>query len=70
MQVAKCALAGSPGPFTGEWVAANGGGGSAKASLWEGGHRVVGVFNWPGHIAPGATSDSLASSTSRVRREA
>lgn len=33
------AAAGSPGPFKGK-----------KGSVWEGGHRVCGIFNWPGRI--------------------
>lgn len=24
-----------------------------KATIWEGGHRVCGIFNWPGKLAPG-----------------
>jgi len=28
-----------------------------KRSMYEGGHRVAGLFRWPGHIAPGGTSD-------------
>lgn len=38
-----------------------GGGSAAKMTLWEGGHRVVGLAHWPGTIAPGV-SGALASS--------
>jgi arylsulfatase A-like enzyme len=31
-----------------------------KSQLWEGGHRVPFIARWPGHIAPGTTSDDLA----------
>lgn len=30
-----------------------------KSQLWEGGHRVPFIARWPGHIAPGTTSDDL-----------
>ncbi|MCX6854984.1 MAG: arylsulfatase [Verrucomicrobia bacterium] len=30
-----------------------------KSQLWEGGHRVPLIARWPGHIAPGSTSDDL-----------
>ena len=40
----KCNLSGNPGPFTGLWQKNEGGGGSSsKTTLWEGGHRMVGV---------------------------
>ena len=39
---------GSPGPFTG-----------GKADLHEGGLRMPTIAVWPGHIAPGSTSDAL-----------
>ena len=36
------------GPFEGTWLKNQPGGGStAKMSLWEGGHRVVGLAHWP-----------------------
>ena len=38
---AKCELTGSPGPFLGTWQQENGGGSSAKTTLWEAGHREV-----------------------------
>lgn len=28
-----------------------------KSHVWEGGHRVPGIFRWPGHIQPGSESD-------------
>ena len=31
-----------------------------KSQLWEGGHREPFIARWPGHIAPGSTSDDLA----------
>ena len=57
----KCKLAGSQGPFTGLWMKNNGGGSSSKTTLWEAGHRVVGLAYWPGTITPGVTA-ALASS--------
>ena len=58
----KCNLTGSNGPFKGQWQKNNGGGSSAKTTLWEGGHRVVGIAHWPGRIAAGGVSNALASS--------
>eukprot|EP01063_Lacrimia_lanifica_P000406 TRINITY_DN101_c11_g1_i1.p1 TRINITY_DN101_c11_g1~~TRINITY_DN101_c11_g1_i1.p1 ORF type:complete len:532 (+),score=167.88 TRINITY_DN101_c11_g1_i1:43-1638(+) len=59
----KCDLTGSVGPFTGLWQKTHGGGGSsAKTTLWEGGHRVIGLARWSGRIAPrvsAATASSL-----------
>lgn len=59
----KCNLSGSPGPYTGLWQKKQGGGGSsAKTTLWEGGHREVGLARWPGKIAPrvsNATASTL-----------
>lgn len=52
----KCQYAGSAGPFTGKWQTDRGGG-SAKRTTWEGGHRVPTVAYWPGRI-PGNTSSS------------
>jgi arylsulfatase A len=34
-----------------------------KAHIWEGGHREPLLMTWPGHIAPGATSDALVGLT-------
>ena len=34
----------------------------AKGTTWEGGMRVPCIVRWPGHIAPGRTSDELATS--------
>lgn len=57
----KCELTGSAGPFLGAWQQAHGGGSSAKTTLWEAGHREVGLASWPGTIAAGAVSAALAS---------
>jgi len=54
----KCNLTGSVGPYTGLWQKTNcnlaGGAGcsSSKATIWEGGHREIGLARWPGKIAP------------------
>jgi arylsulfatase A-like enzyme len=32
-----------------------------KRDNWEGGHRVPFIVRWPGHIAPGSTSDQIVS---------
>jgi arylsulfatase A-like enzyme len=58
----KCQLSGSSGPFSGLWQKNNGGGSSAKTTLWEGGHRVVGLAHWPARIAAGGVTNALASS--------
>ena len=58
----KCDLTGSKGPFLGTWQQENGGGSSAKTTLWEAGHRTVGLASWPGTIAPGLVSGALTSS--------
>ncbi len=34
-----------------------------KADIWEGGHRIPLIARWPGHIAPGSTTNVLASLT-------
>jgi len=58
----KCNLTGTPGPFEGLWQAGQGGGGSAgKMTLWEGGHRQVGLARWPGTIEAGRVSDAMVS---------
>ena len=57
----KCDLAGSPGPFVGTYQKKLGGGSTEKMTTWEGGHRVVGVAAWPGHIPAGATSGATVS---------
>ncbi|CAB3371938.1 Hypothetical predicted protein [Cloeon dipterum] len=41
----KCNLAGSAGPYKGVWQQYNAGG-SAKRTVWEGGHRVPAFINW------------------------
>ncbi|XP_037547281.1 arylsulfatase G [Nematolebias whitei] len=56
----KCQYAGSVGPFTGKWQT-NKGGGSAKQTTWEGGHRVPTVVYWPGRIPANTTSSALLS---------
>lgn len=58
----KCNLSGSAGPFTGMWQRREGGGGSAsKTTLWEGGHRVVGLARWPGKISPRVSNATISS---------
>ena len=49
----KCNLTGSPGPYAGQWQKDNGGGSSSKCTLFEAGHREVGIFRWLGTINPG-----------------
>ncbi|KAM9716070.1 arylsulfatase G isoform 1-T2 [Menidia menidia] len=56
----KCQYAGSVGPFTGRWQNDQGGG-SAKQTTWEGGHRVPTVVYWPGRIPANTTSSALLS---------
>ncbi|XP_061912013.1 arylsulfatase G isoform X1 [Entelurus aequoreus] len=56
----KCKYAGSPGPFKGTWQTKRGGG-SAKRTTWEGGHRVPTVAYWPGVIPANSTSSVLLS---------
>ncbi|XP_074519014.1 arylsulfatase G [Halichoeres trimaculatus] len=56
----KCQYAGSVGPFMGKWQTSRGGG-SAKRTTWEGGHRVPTVAYWPGTIPANTTSSSLLS---------
>ncbi|XP_054877091.1 arylsulfatase G [Poeciliopsis prolifica] len=56
----KCQFAGSVGPFTGKWQTSKGGG-SAKRTTWEGGHRVPTVVYWPGRIPANTTSSALLS---------
>ncbi|XP_034563305.1 arylsulfatase G [Notolabrus celidotus] len=56
----KCQYAGSVGPFMGKWQTSRGGG-SAKRTTWEGGHRVPTVAYWPGRIPANTTSASLLS---------
>ncbi|XP_071782879.1 arylsulfatase G [Centroberyx gerrardi] len=56
----KCQYAGSVGPFKGKWQTSRGGG-SAKRTTWEGGHRVPTVAYWPGRIPANTTSSALLS---------
>ena len=65
--VVNCWAIGSPGPYTGQWQksAAGGGGdastGTCKTTTWEGGHRMVGVMRWLGHIHnPGRVTPAIA----------
>jgi arylsulfatase A-like enzyme len=57
----KCDLSGTAGPFQGLWQRNEGGGGSAsKTTLWEGGHREVGVARWTGKIKPRVSNATLS----------
>ncbi|KAG7506482.1 arylsulfatase G [Solea senegalensis] len=56
----KCQYAGSVGPFVGKWQTSRGGG-SAKRTTWEGGHRVPTVAYWPGKIPANTTNSALLS---------
>ena len=60
-----CEMVGDQGPYIGAWQrskAGGGGGGTAKSTEWEGGHRVVGLAHWEGTIAKGQSTDALVSS--------
>nr|XP_046233545.1 arylsulfatase G [Scatophagus argus] len=56
----KCQYTGSVGPFVGKWQVSRGGG-SAKKTTWEGGHRVPTVAYWPGRVPTNTTSSALLS---------
>ncbi|XP_051524145.1 arylsulfatase G isoform X2 [Myxocyprinus asiaticus] len=56
----KCQFSGNVGPFVGKWQTSRGGG-SAKRTTWEGGHRVPTVVAWPKKIKPNSTSSALLS---------
>ncbi|XP_057681802.1 arylsulfatase G-like isoform X2 [Corythoichthys intestinalis] len=56
----KCQYAGNAGPFKGKWQTKRGGG-SAKRTTWEGGHRVPTVAYWPGVIRANSTSSAMLS---------
>lgn len=43
----------------GEWLANSSPLFSRKTTVWEGGIRVPTLLRWPGHIAPGTTSDQV-----------
>lgn len=43
-------------------VANNGNLKGSKGSLWEGGHRVPAIANWPKYIEPGTTTDEIVMS--------
>ena len=49
------------GPYLGTWQKEHGGGSSAKTTLWEAGHRTVGLASWPGVIKPGTVTAAIAS---------
>lgn len=57
----KCELTGNKGPFLGTWQLQHGGGSSAKTTLWEAGHRTIGLASWPGTIAAGRVTGATAS---------
>lgn len=58
----NCWAIGSPGPYVGAWQRSDGGGGSTcKGTVWEGGHRMVGVARWKGRLhQPGRSTTALA----------
>ncbi|XP_067344213.1 arylsulfatase G isoform X2 [Channa argus] len=56
----KCQYAGNVGPFIGKWQTSRGGG-SAKQTTWEGGHRVPTIAYWPGRVPANTTSSALLS---------
>ena len=58
-----CEAIGDAGPFIGAWqrFGPGGGGSTYKTTTWEGGHRVIGVARWLGHLAqPGRVIRCLA----------
>ena len=57
----KCDLAGTAGPWKGEYQSKLGGGSTGKLSTWEGGHRVVGSATWAGKILPNQVSTATVS---------
>lgn len=58
----KCDLAGEATPFDGLWQQKRGGGGgSHKATTWEGGHRVPFIISWPNVLTPNVVSQELIS---------
>ncbi len=57
----KCQYGGDSGPFLGLWQRQNGGGSTAKQTVWEAGHREPTFVYWPGHVPAGRVSDSLLS---------
>ena len=62
----KCDLGGNQGSLTGVWQASplpfgGGGGGTAKFTTWEAGHRVPFIAHWPGAIPPATVSNAIGS---------
>ena len=57
----QCSYGGDNAPYLGLWQRRHDGGSTGKTSTWEGGHREPGLAVWPGHIAPGSTSNTLVS---------
>ena len=57
----KCNLSGSAGPYKGTWQKQNGGGSTGKMTVWEGGHRTVGLAHWPAKIKPRVSKALLSS---------
>lgn len=57
----KCNLSGSAGQFLGTWQKRNGGGSTGKMTVWEGGHRTVGLAHWPRGIQTAVSAALLSS---------
>ena len=62
----RCDLAGSEGPFIGVWQSlpepfGGGGGGTAKFTTWEAGHRLPFIAHWEGMIKSGTVSNAIGS---------
>ncbi|CAF3783516.1 unnamed protein product [Rotaria sp. Silwood1] len=63
---AQCDLAGNQGLFTDIWQASpipfgGGGGGTAKFTTWEAGHRVPSIPHWTGIIKSGNVTNAIGS---------
>ena len=54
-------MAGSPGPYTGEYLKKLGGGSALKDTTWEGGQRVFGLAYWKGKINPLVSNATVSS---------
>jgi arylsulfatase G len=62
LNLVPCDAIGSTAPFVGAWQrGVGGGGGTAKTTTWEGGHRVLGAAAWAGRIPAGVVSHALVS---------